>query len=228
MKLEYAGVKLYIKLLILIPALICFCLSGLHAQEVPLVTVGGEGEVNSTSIKVSDIGQLLLNTVDGKDIEGYELGVYLKYNPAPVYLKTMLMFGYQSGIVEADYTVPYSAPVTISVFKLELPVLAGIKIINHLSIEAGPVYDRILSATKDFHGFNVEVAPNGFGYRIGLDTQIGKSEIFGFNVAYQSVENDSFSAYSSYSTPNEIIIGASISFQNNGTRRMIRKYGDFY
>ena len=87
-------------------------------------------------------------------------------------------------------------------------MLLGLKIIGPLNIEAGPVYNRILTSTDHYHGNNVDINPNGLGYRAGINVQLG---IVGFNVSYQSVWNNVsvFTTLSSLQTYDEIIFGAS-------------------
>ena len=103
-------------------------------------------------------------------------------------MKPQFLISYQSGIIDADYKEQNSADVTISVLKLDVPLLVGLKIFGPLSIEAGPVYSRMIYATQDFNGNTVNIEPNGIGYRAGANVQLG---IIGLNVSYQGVWNNS-------------------------------------
>jgi hypothetical protein len=190
----------------LVSAVMLFSFNTLHAQSI---SMGAEGEITSASVKVADINQSLLNSINGKSMAGYEIGPYFKINAGPIYIKPKFLISYQSGIVEANYADESSANVTLSLLRLDVPVLVGLKVLGPLSIEAGPVYNRLIYATKDFNGNNIDIEPNGVGYRIGANLQLGP---IGLNAGYQGVKNGSSSDLSSFSSPNELIFGASIGF----------------
>ncbi len=184
----------------------------LHAQ---FITGGVEGEITITSVKISDINNSLVNAVNGKNIIGYEIGPYLRVGLGSLYIKPKFLGSFQSGIVQVVYPDQHSQDVTLSVAKIDVPVLLGIRIIGHLSVEGGPIYTRIISATNNFNGNNIDVTPGGLGYRIGANAQIG---IIGFNVAYQGIKNNSSgSTLSSFETPDELIFGLSLSFGEGST-----------
>jgi len=182
------------------------------AASAQIFTGGVEGEIISSSVKISDIKNQTVNVVKGKDIMGYEAGMFLRFGcgPCPLYFKPKFLIAYQKGNVDVS-TAEHTESVSFSVARLDIPVLVGLKLLGPLSVEAGPVYNRILSATKDFNGNSIDVKPGGLGYRVGANAQLGP---IGLNVAYQGVKNSSTSSstFSSFETPDELIFGASLSF----------------
>jgi hypothetical protein len=201
--------KTNVKYLVSIIVFAILLQAGVRAQ---IFTGGVEGEMVTSSVKISDISNSAVNAINGKGIMGYEAGLFLKFSiPAtPFYLKPKFLIDHQSGSVTVSYP-ENSTDVDLNVTRLDIPVLAGLKIIGPLSIEAGPVYNRILTATNNFNGSSIDVRPGGLGYRVGANAQLG---ILGLNTAYQGVKNNSSgsTSLSSFDTPDELIFGASLSF----------------
>ncbi len=172
------------------------------------IGAGVTGEITTTSVKIKNIPNSFVSTVNGDKITGYAGGLYLKLKVGPVYAKPKFLISHQSGITDVVFMDEHNGQVTISVTRLEIPVLFGLKIIGPLSVEGGPVYNRLLSATKDYGGYNIELQKTGLGYRVGANLQFS---IIGLNVAYQGIKNDG-SGFASYETPNQLIFGASLGF----------------
>ncbi len=159
---------------LLITAFALLFFSRIHAQ----ISGGVEAEFNTSSVKISDINSSYIrNTINGSNIRGYEFGFYLKGQLGNIYIKPKALASFQSGMVFVNYNDEHSADVSVVVTKLDLPVLIGVKVLGPLSVEAGPVYNRIVTATSDFNGNHVDIRPNGLGYRIGANLQLG---ILGF------------------------------------------------
>jgi hypothetical protein len=173
-------------------------------------TGGIEGEVSTSSVKISDIPNQAVTLVNGENIAGYGAGLFLRFNlaPSPFYIKPKFLLTRQNGTVTVNYP-DKTESVNMELTRLEIPLLAGLNIIGPLSIEAGPVYNRIISATENFNGEDVAIKPGGLGYRIGANAQFS---IIGVNVAYQGVWNNSSQSLSSFQSPNQLIFGVSLSF----------------
>src|SRR6188768_3279958 len=87
------------------------------------VGAGVAGEVTTTSVKIKDIPNSFVNTVQGDNITGYGVGIYLKAGIGPIYIKPKAMFTYQSGITQVVYNDENSSSVSLVVTKLDFPVL---------------------------------------------------------------------------------------------------------
>ena len=199
--------KSYLKIILSILFFIPF---GALAQ---IFSGGITGQVSTSSVKISSIPDHTVTMVDGKNITGYGAGLYLRGNlkPSPFYVKAMGLVTHQGGDVTLKYS-DRSTTATWEMNRLEVPVLAGFRIIGPLSIEGGPVYNYILSMTKSFNGEQVNVKTSGLGYRVGANLQLG---ILGINAAYQGLQIGSSSTMSSFQSPDQLIFGASISFGGN-------------
>ena len=109
--------KTQIKYLVTFTALFsCITLHAQYLRPPSLLIIGAEGELTYSSLKVTDFNQSLLNEIDGKNVMGYAFGPYLRIDADPLYVKSKLLFGFQSGIVEATYNDKYSPEVAMSIF----------------------------------------------------------------------------------------------------------------
>jgi hypothetical protein len=170
---------------------------------------GLEAAITTSTVKISDIKDQSISSIKGDAVTGYEGGLWLRLKLGPLYVKPKLLFHYEEG--KLDYTVNAAAlSTTLSAGKILVPVLFGFKIIPPvLSLEAGPVYNYVVFATKNFEGNKVDIEKNGFGYRIGLNAEFS---ILNLTVSYQGIKNNSSSGLASYSTPNMIVFGVGIKF----------------
>jgi len=197
--------KMYFKSLI-IGTMAFIASKGLQAQSFG---IGLEGEVLTSSVKIEDIPNSAVKAVNGKNIMGYEVGPYVKLGIGSIYVKPKVLVGWQKGSMDAEYDDGRTTSVDINITKLDIPLLIGLKVLGPLSVEAGPVYNKILTATKDIEGNHIELKSGGVGYRVGANAQLG---ILGLNVAYQGIRTGSAGSLSSYAAPDELIFGLSIGF----------------
>lgn len=146
------------------------------AQEF---AVGILGSVSTGPVKISDIGNAFTDEMKGKNVYGYEGGLYFKIMEDRFYLKPQLLYSAREGELEYLQSDPeiFSGIKRTADFKIEsfeAPVLLGWTIIDpQLSVEAGPVYNYIVIMTEDYNGYPLELAKNGFAYRVGLASEIG-------------------------------------------------------
>jgi hypothetical protein len=188
--------------------IVCFLLlcnvKNIFSQSV---AAGVEAAVTTSTVKISDIDGQTVSSIKGDGIMGYEGGFWLRLKLGPLYAKPKALFHYEQG--DLDYTVNATKlSTTFSAGKILVPVLFGFKIIPPvLSLEAGPVYNYVVSATKNFEGHKVDVSKSGLGYRIGLNAEFS---ILNVTVSYQGVKNKSSSSLAGYETPNTFVFGVGI------------------
>lgn len=174
------------------------------------VAGGIEAAVTTTSVKISDIDNEFTKVIKGNGIMGFEGGLFLRVGMGPLYLKPKLLLEYQSGTL--FYTTNGSEQnVNFHAGKLVIPVLVGLKIFPPvLGLEAGPVYNNFLFATKDFNGNQIDLKKGGLGYRIGLNATLS---ILNLTVSYQGIKNSgSITSGASYENPDQLIFGVGIEF----------------
>jgi hypothetical protein len=187
--------------------LLISCTSSLSAQKL---SGGFEAAVSTSSVKITDVHSAGLNTIKGKGIMGYEGGVLMRINVLVLYVKPKALFHYEEG--ELDYTVNLvEQSTTFSAGKILIPVLIGYKFLPPvLSLEAGPVFNYLVFATKNFEGNTVDLQKSGLGYRVGLNAQLS---IINLTISYQGIKNKGSSTnISSYSAPDALVFGVGLIF----------------
>jgi hypothetical protein len=178
-------------------------------QEAQTFTTGIDAGVSVTSVKFSDVGQAFTNAIQGKNIIGFEGGLFERINLGPIFIKPMLLASYQSGTINfynLNGTVNSSSQFDYG--KIEVPVLLGIKLFKVLRVEGGPVYNCIY--TKDYDYDNkIKINPSGLGYRIGANVEFKRINL-GF--AYQGLTNKSSAGGATFTSPNELIFSIGYCF----------------
>jgi hypothetical protein len=178
-------------------------------QKAQTFTTGITAGVSTASVKVSNIGNSFINTINGNNIMGFEGGLFERINLGPFFIKPMLLLGYQGGT--ASY---YDAEGNFNNEKfdygnIEVPLMFGLKILGPIRIEVGPVYNWIY--TTQFNNDNsITVNPNGLGYRAGANIELGMVNL---GVAYQGVTNKADNnTTTTFESPNELIFSLALCF----------------
>jgi hypothetical protein len=173
------------------------------------LTKGIEAAITTSTVKISELEDKAVSAMEGDGIMGYEGGFWLRFKLAMLYIKPKVLFHYEEGKV--DYTINYAAQsATFAAGKVLVPVLIGYKFIPVLGIEAGPVFNYVVFATKDFDGEKVDVQKSGIGYRIGLSAEI---KILHLTLSYQGVKNNgSSTSIATYDSPNAFVFGVGLAF----------------
>jgi hypothetical protein len=188
--------------------IVILCLS--YGSSLKAQIAGGiEGAITTSSVKISEVKNHFTDAVKGNGIMGFEGGVFLKVGLGPLYIKPKLLLDYQGGTLsyqanEAEQNVSFYAG------KVVVPVLAGYKFLPVLGVEAGPVFNHLIFAKKDFNGNHIDLEKSGIGYRIGLNAELG---MLNLTLSYQGIKNNgSPTSFASYETPNQLILGLGIQF----------------
>jgi hypothetical protein len=197
--------KISIKLFLF--ALLLSLSSQLFAQGL---SKGIEAAVTTSTIKISDIDNNTLSSIKGDNIMGYEGGIFLKFSVAMLYVKPKFLFHYEEG--KLNYTLnTIEQNVTFSAGKVLVPVMIGYKFLPPvLNLEAGPVFNYLVFATKNFEGNKVDIEKAGLGYRVGLSADFS---ILNVAISYQGVKNNGSSTdLATYQSPNALVFGVGIKF----------------
>src|ERR1019366_2895439 len=182
-------------------------------QQAQTFTTGITAGVSRTSVSFSNIGNNFTNAIKGKNIMGFEGGLFERINLGPVFIKPMLLVSYQGGTItfyNNDGSVNSSK---FNYGRVEVPLLFGVKILELLRIEAGPVYNWIY--TKQIEKDNsIKVDPSGLGYRVGANVEFG---FLNLGLAYQGLTNKSAgTSAATFKSPNELIFSVALCFGGGG------------
>jgi len=174
------------------------------AQSISGGIVGG---IATGSVEITGIPNSLTNTIKGDGITGYEAGLYMKVNAGPFYAKPEVLMNHRSGEVNMENeTNTQTADFKIN--RLVIPVMFGLELIGPLAIEAGPVYNKVLSVTESFNNESISIKQGGLGYRVGAMAGFGR---IGIGIHYQGLKiNSDESTESNFKLPNELIFSLAL------------------
>jgi hypothetical protein len=190
---------------ILLPLALVFFSWQAGAQSISGGIMAG---VSTGSVKITNIPNSLVNTIEGNDIMGYQLGLYMKLNAGPFYAKPELLLDHRSGEVDIKSEMTPTESENFTMNRLQVPVMFGLELLGPVAIEAGPVYNKVLSVTETFNDEKVSIKQGGVGYRVGGVVELGR---VGLSVHYQGLKiNSSESTESNFSLPNELIFGLAL------------------
>ncbi|MEP7267688.1 MAG: outer membrane beta-barrel protein [Saprospiraceae bacterium] len=194
---------------ILFYAIVAFFMLSSTKQNAQSFTTGISLGVSTGTVKVSELNSAITNTINGKNIYGFEGGIFSRLNLDPLFIKGMALVAYRGGLsdyISDDGTIIRSK---LNVGKIEIPLLLGLRILGPLRIEAGPVFNYIFNETHSAdNSFNLK--KSGLGYRAGVNLEFGFLNI---GLAYQGIKNKgSITSSSSYETPDELIFTLGIGF----------------
>lgn len=181
-----------------------FCSTVQFAQSIDFGLTAG---VSTGSVKISEIGNSITNTIHGDGILGFEGGIFTRLNFDPLSVKGMLLYAWRKGSSEftnGDGTVKSSE---LSVGKIELPVLFGLRLIGPVRFELGPVVNWIVHENHlADETFNLR--KTGYGYRIGAAVELGQLSL---GLSYQGLKNKSDGTNTAtYASPDELIFSLSL------------------
>jgi hypothetical protein len=190
---------------LIIPIVLFASVVKVHGQSI---APGIEAAITTSKIRISDIQQIE-SEIKGNGILGFEAGVFLRGSIGPIYIKPKALLDYQGGSLQFNMNNE-EQNVSFHIGRVLIPVLVGFKFLPVLGIEAGPVYNHILYATKDVNGNRLEMKKDGIGYRIGLNASLSKLNL---TISYQGIKNSgSFASAASYQTPNQMVFGVGFEF----------------
>lgn len=184
-----------------------------HTSKAQVEFSGGLlGGVTFGNVDIDDGGAGLNGSIKGDNIYGFEGGLYAKLKVGPFYGRPELLYDYRRGQVNySDNNGSQSED--FSVHKIEVPVLIGLHIIGPLNIEAGPVYNYLMTVTEDYNSNNVSLGRNGIGWRAGAVLEI---ESLLLSLHYQGATYSTGSNSASFSEPYKIVLGIGIRLGSTG------------
>ncbi|MBC7865136.1 MAG: hypothetical protein IAF38_19335 [Bacteroidia bacterium] len=186
--------------------LLAICIASPAKAQVNAGIIGG---INTSAVEVRNLDNRFANeTMDGKNITGYEVGAFLKLKAGPVYLKPALMYNYSRGKVTAN-----NQDAIFKIQKVAVPVMFGLHLVGPLNIEAGPVYNYVTNVTEQYNSTNITLARNGIGYRAGLAFEFGLLMI---NASYEGMTYPTTTGQTTFKEPYKFILGAGLKFGGDG------------
>lgn len=171
------------------------------------------GGVSTGPVKVTNIERGFTDAMEGKNVYGYEGGIFVKFLIDPIYIKPQLLYSAREG--EVKYIQKPSGEfgsinrtADFRLEKFEAPVLFGYNILeSYLSVEAGPVYNYIVTMNGKYNENELELERHGLGYRAGISSEIGPLLL---QLGIQGLTNFSVSDKATYNEPYKIIFGAGL------------------
>lgn len=185
---------------------ITIAIAGTSSAQV--FTGGITGGVSTGAVKIENTGNKFTDVIQGNGIYGYEAGLFAKVNLGPFYIKPMALYTFGTGNVSSSSS-PQSTT-NFNLYKIETPLMLGLKIIGPLSIEGGPVYNYIIQSTTNFSDNEVSLANSGIGYRVGAAAELGRILL---NLSYQGVTYNAMGTdYSKvvFKEPYKLVFGVGI------------------
>ncbi len=168
------------------------------------------GGVSTGPVKVTNIDREFTDLMEGKKIYGYEGGIFVKFLMGPLYIRPQMIYSAREG--EINYlqkpmgeSGAISRTADFRLEKFEAPVLIGYNILDsYLSLEAGPVYNYIVTMSRNYNENELELERNGLGYRAGISSEWGPLFL---NLSIQGLANTSMLDKATYTEPYKFIFG---------------------
>jgi hypothetical protein len=143
---------------------------------------------------------------DLSSINGIEGGLYLRINAGSFYVKPMVVASYLKGKVSRTVDEIVIDETSFQLSTLEVPVIAGLKLLPFISLEAGPAWNYIMNYTETVNGYQLNLNRHSLGYRAGVNVSISRVSIFGHYGGI--IETGSDTGYQ-LDRPSRIIFGLS-------------------
>lgn len=198
MKTKIAGIILIVFL---------FCSKDQKAQSF---TTGLSVGASLTSVNFSDINSALTDAIKGKNIVGVEAGIFERWNLGPIFIKPMVLVSYHTGTINIyNSTGTGTLTSNFNYGKTVVPLLFGVRVLEVLRLEAGPVYNWVYASNYTYDNV-VKMGASGFGYRVGVNLEFEK---INFGLTYQGLTNKSSGVgAATFTSPNELIFSVAFCF----------------
>lgn len=172
-------------------------LAGISFSQINL---GIKAGFNTGNFTLDDEG--FEEIISGDNIMGFESGLYLEMWANNLYFRPEALYSYRYGEINRN-----SANSTLSIHRIELPLMVGVQFLGPLSIEAGPTYHHLVYVDDSFQE-DISIRQSAFGYRIGPAFVLGRFR------AFANFQGYAFSAGSGteYAEPYRINAGIGLTF----------------
>lgn len=164
------------------------------------------------AVEIRDLDEAFSQNIEG-DMYGFEAGVYAKFQLDPFYIKPMALYNFRRGSVDYSDASNTSQRSDITLHKVEVPLLLGLHIVGPLNIEAGPVYNYLISVTDQYNSQTVDVGRNGLGYRAGANLELGGVTL---GLSYEGAFYSSESGNGTFYEPYKVVLGLGIRLGGAG------------
>lgn len=174
---------------------------------------GVMGGLTMGAVEIRDLDEAFSDNIEG-DMYGFEAGVYAKLLINPFYIKPMALYNFRSGTVDYYDASSNSQQSDITLHKVEVPVLFGLHLIGPLNIEAGPVYNYLISVTDNYNSQTVDVGRNGLGYRVGANVELGALLL---GLSYEGATYSAQSGNATFYEPYKVVLALGIRLGGAGS-----------
>lgn len=187
--------------------LVAIVISGIGVKAQ--VSGGLAGGVSTGSVEISHLDQAFTGVIEGKNIRGWEAGLYLKAKAGPVFVKPMALYNFRKG--DVTYTPSGSETSTTGSFtmhKVAVPLLLGFHLLGPLVVEGGPVFNYLVAVTEDYGTSTVNLGNSALGYRVGVGADFDRLLL---SLHYQGTANyKANSNQASFREPYQVTFGLGI------------------
>lgn len=149
-----------------------------YGQE-KFLRFGPKVGVSSTNLNVKDnIEDIRMENGEAK--LGFHVGAFARLSIGGFYIQPEALYTSAGGRVLLDsINSPNQVTKNYTLNKFDVPVMVGVKFVNFLRVQAGPVFSMILNhdAKQDLTGSFAEIGEDWknatIGYQVGLGVDIG-------------------------------------------------------
>jgi hypothetical protein len=182
--------------------------AGVRAQVTGGLTAG----VSVGAVRINNIDAAFTDVIEGKNLVGFEGGLFMKMKAGPVFLRPMALYNFRKG--DVHYTVNGSdgseSTSTFSMHKISVPVLLGFHLAGPLTIEGGPVFNYLAGITEQYGDRTVLVGNSGLGYRVGLGADFEKV-LFHLSYSGSAVYRGGSTGRASFKEPYQLTFGIGLA-----------------
>jgi hypothetical protein len=167
--------------------------------------------LSTGSVSLSHLGSGFEGPLEGKNILGVEAGFFIEPGFGPFFIRPSVLYDYRYGTVNYIKQDPESwSPQSgdFEVHKLKVPLVFGIRLLGPLTVEGGPVYHYIFSATNTYSETEFDIFPHGLGYRVGLGINLSR---FWVDLHYEGVNFYYKTGKPRFSEPNKLVFGLGVT-----------------
>lgn len=186
--------------------LTCLFLSTLFSSNAQFFNVGIKGGLNYNT-NGDLVGTISNNTLEdyftstSNGDYGYHIGAFAELKlPFWLYVRPELIYTH----TESYYDGVSGNEASLSINKMDIPVLVGVRLIKILRLFIGPSFQYILNTDFDFEDVKaVDYDDFTVGLQLGAGLEFGR---FGFDVRWEQGLSDSTAYFAGNITDTEIVV----------------------
>lgn len=144
------------------------------AAQAQFLTGGIKAGVGSSSVSVREVVNNPADYANKESVTSYHAGAFARLNILGFFIQPEAVFTQTGGRLESTPNATLANRVAdIKFNRLDVPIMAGIRLVNVIRLQAGPVASTLLSARQDGQSIKSFMENSDWGYQagIGLDIQ---------------------------------------------------------